>query len=235
MLRALPLVALMATLAAAAPPILKVQKEISVPVYTFGTLKATGEFEFVKWKLPEALRFTTTEGPELTFTGPPGVYEAHVWASNKDGLSDLTTVKITIGDGKPTPKPVDPNVPTPTPKPDVPPSPLDIDGFRVLLVYESGDVTKMTKDQEAILYSKSVRDYLNSKCVVGPDNTTREWRIYDQDTDVKSEAKVWQQAMGRPRKSVPWILISTGKTGYEGPLPANIADTLTLLKKYAEQ
>lgn len=215
----------------AGPPTLKVPEEVPVPLYAFGQIRATGEFEFIKWKLPKPLKFTTAEGPELLFTGPPGTYEVLVWASNKEGITDLATVRITIGDGKvdPTPKP---NV-DPTPKPNVDP-PFDGQGFRVLIIAETGDRTKMSPAQTAIIYSKTIRDYLNQKCVLGPDKITKEWRIYDPDTDVTGDGEVWRKAMKRKRDSVPWILIANGTSAYEGPLPTNIDDTLTLLKKYGE-
>jgi hypothetical protein len=82
------------------------------------------------------------------------------------------------------------------------------------------------------LFDKRVRDYLNSKCVVGPDNKTREWRIYDKDVDTSGEAKLWRDAMKRERKTIPWLVISTGKGGVERELPANVEDTLALLKQY---
>jgi hypothetical protein len=67
---------------------------------------------------------------------------------------------------------------------------------------------------------------------VGADGKTREWRIWDKDVDPSQESAVWQAAMKRPRASVPWLLVSNGKTGYEGPLPGTADDLLALLKKY---
>ncbi len=85
-----------------------------------------------------------------------------------------------------------------------------------------------------MIYAKSVRDYLNAKCVLGADNKTREWRMWDKDVDATAESQLWQDALKRPRKSTPWIIVSNGKTGYEGPLPEGWVDTLALLKKYGE-
>lgn len=137
----------------------------------------------------------------------------------------------------PQPPPPDPPapptpVPPPTPPTPVDPAPIPADGNRVLIVYETADLTNYPAAQTNVLYAKQVRDYLRSKCVVGPDGKTREWRIYDKDLDLSGESPLWRDAMKRDRKSLPWIVISTGKTGYEGPLPADVPSTLALLKKY---
>ena len=57
-------------------------------------------------------------------------------------------------------------------------------------------------------------------------------RFFDQSVDNSNDAKIWQDAMKRPRSGLPWIVVSNGTTGYEGPLPLTEADTLALLKKY---
>ena len=126
----------------------------------------------------------------------------------------------------PGPNPVPPK-PIPTP---VVPAPIPVDGFRVLIVYETSD--KMTAEFQAIILGKEVRDYLAAKCVKGPDGKTPEFRIMDKDSVVKDESKLWQDAMLRPRQSVPWLLVSNGRTGFEGPLPATVADTLIILRKH---
>ncbi len=56
--------------------------------------------------------------------------------------------------------------------------------------------------------------------------------MLDKDTDVSSLAAHWQAAMKRPRGSLPWIVVSNGTTGYEGPLPANLDATTALVLKY---
>jgi hypothetical protein len=109
----------------------------------------------------------------------------------------------------------------------------------------------MPSAQRAIIGAKKIRDYLESKCVVGDDDKTKEYRIWDKDVDPSTDAAHWADAVksilakkakkdellklqGKPvgANFVPTILISTGTTGYVGPLPANVDETLALLKKY---
>jgi hypothetical protein len=116
------------------------------------------------------------------------------------------------------------------PPPD--PAPIAQPGLRVLVVYETAELSKMPAGQRAVIYDRRVREYLNAKCPVGPDGKTREWRIWDKDVDTAGKSKLWQNAMRRPRKSTPWILISTKIEGYEGPLPATVDETLALIKRY---
>jgi hypothetical protein len=130
----------------------------------------------------------------------------------------------------PKPEPVPPN-PKPTPIPPAP-APIPSPGFRVLVVYDTASITQMPKGQQAVLYDKSIRDYMNAKCTVGQDGKTREWRMFDANTSLKGESDIWKNALARPRQSLPWIIISNGTTGFEGPLPATVEDTMKLLKQY---
>ncbi len=125
-----------------------------------------------------------------------------------------------------------------TPPPN--PAPINDTGFRVLIVEETVDRSKLPPAQRLILTSGTVRDYLRSKCA--PDSTAnqdgRAYRIWDKDSDVSNELKSWQDAFKRAKADknfkTPWILVSNGKTGYEGPLPENVDKMIELLKKYAE-
>lgn len=129
---------------------------------------------------------------------------------------------------QPPPKPIDPVDP---PKP-VDPAPIPDVGFRVLVVFETGMV--LPAPQNSILYGKTVREYLDAHCAADPDGKTKGYRIWDKDTVADADFPVWKTALARPRKSVPWVIVSNGKAGYEGPLPASVADMMALLKKYAE-
>ena len=157
----------------------------------------------------------------------PGRYRLLAYSATGDEPGAPAVTTVVIGDAPPVP-------PGPVPPGPVPPgpAPIPVDGFRVLVVYESAELPKLPPQQQAVLYAKSVRDYLDAKCAVGADGKTREWRMWDKDSDASGEAKHWQDALKRERKSVPWIIVSTGKGGYEGPLPASVAETLALMKKH---
>ena len=111
-------------------------------------------------------------------------------------------------------------------------APIKEPGFRVLIVYESEKLTSMTEAQKACIWGAKVTQYLQSKCTKGIDNTNPDFRRLDQNADMSKDAKYWQDAMLLERKSLPWIVISTGKDGFQGPLPATEDETLALLKKY---
>jgi hypothetical protein len=130
---------------------------------------------------------------------------------------------------EPDPDPDDPD--PPTPDPDVPP-PIDGDGLRVLIVYESSELNQLTADQRDIFYGQTVRKYLTENCV--QQDRYSEWRILDQDTSFVDAGSRWVKALARPRTSLPWILISNGKTGFEGPLPATPSETIELIKRYKQ-
>lgn len=141
----------------------------------------------------------------------------------KDAPEEVDRIKVVVGDPLP---------PKPEPKPDDPPKPTPIpgEGFRVLIVRETKDLSNLPASQVAIFSAREVREYLGTKCVL--EGNQRAFRIWDQDTDVSREAQHWQDAMKRKRDSLPWLLVTNGKEGYEGPLPKDVPEMMALLKKY---
>ena len=101
-----------------------------------------------------------------------------------------------------------------------------------MVVYESDEMNTYPPAQVAILYDKSLRIYLDSVTTLGPDKKTHEYRFWDKDIILVNEEQLWKDAMARSHPQLPWLLVSNGVTGYEGPLPANTADTKALIKKY---
>jgi hypothetical protein len=161
---------------------------------------------------------------------------SHVLTFQPDGADKVVWNVVVSGGVNPLPP-----GPEPGPKPPIPPEPspdpppIPSDGFRVLVVYEndpSDPASTLTKEQRGAMSSQAVRSYLDSKCAKGKDGKTPEWRMWDQHVELTNETDIWKDAMKLPRNVLPWIVISDGKGGYSGPLPANEAELLTLLKKY---
>lgn len=147
----------------------------------------------------------------------------------------VEAVHTVAGGGKPTgekwyvevvdhrPTPPDPK----PPKPDDPPKPTPIlpgPGLKVAVVYESADLAKLPTAQRSLITSVPVRNYLNSKKAT--------YRFFDPDEDFSADDAVWKAAAARPRASLPWIIISSETSGFEGPLPADEKSLMELLKKY---
>jgi hypothetical protein len=149
----------------------------------------------------------------------PGRYRVVAYCAKGDSASPVAVCTVVVGESPPPPVP-----PNPTPIPG--------DGLRVVIVYESAELSKLPPAQATVLYAAEVRGYLDSHCLKGPNGKTAEWRIWDQNVPTGAEAKVWQDAMARKRDKLPWLVISNGRSGYDGPLPATVDDTLKLLKQY---
>lgn len=221
----------------------KIQGDAKVKLHNFVELSASGAVPGTAflWRVygPDGKRISDAKQVKaskesLNFVGPAGVYRVELLSAFYDEKTkqqsfseDLFTV--TIGDGKPEPGPR----PGPTPDPDNP-APIPLAGLRMLIIEESAERNKLPPAQASILFSTEIRKYLNGKCPAGSDGKTKEWRIWDYDSDTSAEEKHWQAAMNRKpgKDKLPWVIISNGKTGYEGPLPATVAETITLLKKY---
>jgi hypothetical protein len=210
--------------------------------YTLVRLAAEGDVldAALVWEVsPEGAADVEENGGRLIFTGPPGVYRVRVLSIRiRDGKPLVESARATVMVGAPTP-PVPPGPPHPPepipPGPSPGPVPIPGDGLRVLIVEESADRSKLPAAQQAVIFSKTVRDYLNAKCAPDPIAGWKAWRIFDPDVDLSGEAQVWKDALKRPRGALPWIIISNPKKGgFEGPLPENVQKTLDLLKQYGD-
>lgn len=145
------------------------------------------------------------------------------------------TLDVDAGDGPRPPPGPEPKPPPPDPKPDpVTPAPIPEPGLRVLIVYDAATVADLPPAQNAILRSEKLWKFAQENCARGADGRTPEMRIYHSAVNASDEANHWKAAMARPRKSLPWILVSNGRTGYEGPLPATVDDTIALIRKYKD-
>jgi len=170
---------------------------------------------------------------KVVTSSKPGRYRIEAWNAKGDVASDIAVCWVVV-DGGPVPPPPPPPIPPVPPDPDPKPSPAPIPfpGFRALIIYETSELGKLPQGQLDVLYGIEVRSYLARRCVKGPNGTTPEWRLWDKDADTSGESKLWQDAMKRTRASVPWLILSDGKIGFEGPLPSSIPEMMTLLKKY---
>lgn len=172
-------------------------------------------------------------GGRYLFAAPPGSYKIKLRVVTiKDGVPQIDEARttVTIGDEVP-PGPTPPGPTPPGPKPDDK-APIPAPGFRVLIIEESKDRSKLSPGQNAIIFGSKVRDYLKAKCIKDTENPDGAFRIWDPNTATDGESKLWIDALKRSRSSLPWVIISNGVAGYEGPLPDSVTEMLTLLQKY---
>lgn len=230
----------------------KLEGPSKAPQYTLVRVKATSDGSAFIWdsvpRLPSASSWKS--GGLFVFTGPPGKYEITVRAVKVVDPKTLAieiseaSLEVTIEGTVPVPPapvPPGPLPPGPTPTPPgptpTPPSPAPVDppiegaGLRILIVEESADRTKLPLPQQLIILGQPVRDYLNANTVLGADGKRHEWNIWDKDADASKQPKRWSDALARANAKAkakaaggkyPWVLISNGKTGYEGPLQDNV-------------
>lgn len=153
---------------------------------------------------------------------------------SKDG-SNVKRQVVQLNGSKPPPVPPTPPDPKPPePKPPEPTTfnPFAADGFRVLIVYPAEGIQGLPQSQRLIFDNADIRQYTNTHCVRGADGKTPEFRQYPEGADLTNEFSSFRLAYGRQRTSLPWVVMSNGKTGFEGPLPLSVQDTKTLFTKY---
>jgi hypothetical protein len=180
-----------------------------------------------------------------------GTYRLLAYTADDKGPSEPSVCEVQVGDAPPIPPTPTPTPPPIPPAPDPSSSPIPLPGFRVLIIFESEET--YPAPLESVIYGNKIRNYLKAKCVDEAGGIKGFW-ILDKDVDVSALPKHWQDAWARsltkiaawkPTKNsegkpvgatsaIPWILISNGTTGFEGPLPTTVDEALALLKKYGE-
>lgn len=167
-----------------------------------------------------------------------GVYVLSAVAP-KEATPKIVSKRIAVGEVvPPTPNPIPPGPgPNPTPNPTPPaPAPIPLPGLRVLVIYETNQGTttisdNVTREQAVIITGAETRALLSAKCAKDAKGHP-EFRFFDQHADLRNSAPHWFSAFNRPRGKLPWLIVSDGRRGYEGPLPANKEEFAKLLEGF---
>lgn len=216
---------------------LRIEGEAKVAPYRLARLTAAGDTRDAAliWDTSDEDRVDIEETPRgVVIVAPPGTYKIKCHAVRlKDGKPIIETARFTLTVGEPTPP-----TPLPGPTPPGPPKPPGPPGggfTRALILYETAELSKLPRGQEAILYDASIRAYLKKQTRTNKDNPQGSFRIWDKDVDASSEAKGWQELLGRPRSTIPWLILANDAgIVFEGPLPADVKTTLNLLEQKAK-
>lgn len=126
---------------------------------------------------------------------------------------------------------------SPTPVPPGPgPAPINAVGLYCLVVEDMQQRDDLPASQREVITATgpgSLRAYLNFKCAKDQAGMPC-LRFIGSKDDLSRDLPVWREGLARPRTSLPWIVISNGKSGYEGPLPKTMAEAVALAKKFGE-
>jgi hypothetical protein len=154
----------------------------------------------------------------------PGQEELLVVPVGAKRESEAKRVMLTIH-GVP-PKPIYPPGPGPGP------APIPASGLHVLIVYEP--IRPLPSAQAAILTGEATRDLLRKACTTDARGLSA-YRILPTPIEFGDELPLWKEAYARPRKGTPWVIVSNGRTGFEGPLPASERDFADLIARFGGQ
>lgn len=238
--------ALPAALTAADPVPLKIEGNTALTVKSYPfSITAPAGADFYTWSFPDAFTASAEDNVLVVRAGPAAgehrfsittlTLEVNFDTKKAAKVRAAGTTLVTMGAGPqppPGPNPPGPTPPGPTPGPTPPdpppsdPSPFPDPGFRVLIVYDPANTTRPAAEL-SVITGKTVRDYLDRKCV----DSGAGGKIWPTTTDVSAAPKVWADAF-RLANGKDWIVIGDGKRGYSGPLPKSPAEALALLKKY---
>ncbi len=107
------------------------------------------------------------------------------------------------------------------------PSPISEQGFRVLVVENTDERDKLPLAQLDIITStddKSVKKYVESR--------GGQYLPLDENQTMERMPPVWKdQIWKRPRPSVPWFQAYDPPRWYEGPLPKDRDEAISILSK----
>jgi hypothetical protein len=225
-----------------APPTVTVPSSVKVAVGRMASVPITSTGKDTRWVADTDLDVFREFDPNPAvirlrlIAYKEGTFRMLAWTCAGDVLSEPAVCTITVGES-PGPGPGPGPGPDPGPGPGPGPDPFGsrAAGLKVLILVESADISKLPKDQVLALTAADVRAYLNAHCAPDADGKTKSWRIWDKDINTSAESAMWQKVTARPHPTLPWIVISNGKTWYEGALPATKDAVMTLLQKYGGQ
>jgi hypothetical protein len=205
------------------------------------TLTAPYDPDFGAWTYPPTWTVRKTKQTLYVTAAPEGSAAVTLDATRIDWKAQKVTSEtftLNLAVGKVTPEPGPGPGPGPVPPPPGP-APIAVDGFSVLILYESKTKSKLPRGQLAAIDGGVVRDYLQAHCAIDPDVPTwKAFRIWDPDVATGGVGKVWVDALAKGKADaagkLPWLVVSNPKKGggVSVPLPADEAATLEILKKY---
>lgn len=113
-----------------------------------------------------------------------------------------------------------------SPNPNPEPTPGPVSQRFVLLTEETSDRSKLPKGQLEILTSQDVRDFLAGVC------QSRKWDVSLTAEEIANESEEWRDMFAGHYSPPPGIDISNGRKHYSGPLPKDVEELKSLLRKY---
>lgn len=119
---------------------------------------------------------------------------------------------------------VTPNVTPPVTPPVTPVGPIS-----VLIVEDNEARFLLPQWQRDLMSSPEIRGYVATHGAKTTDGVTPDFRILGIGQNVENEHAFWREGMARTVPKTPWVIITNGKAGTEGPLPPNLLDEM---KKY---
>lgn len=195
--------------------------EVKVPVGRLAAVPIAFDGDDVRWDVPPELDCFREYDPDpkkirLRLLGyQPGKFRLLAVSAKGGKLSEFAACVVIVGDPLPV---VTPN-PKPTPKPDPKqPAPIPELGFRFLLIEETAS---RPVDLHNLLADPQLEEFFQANCAKV--NGVPERRYFDKDQRITTGPKLWKDALARgvtsPGFKVPWVIVSNGVTGFEGPLP----------------
>jgi len=101
-------------------------------------------------------------------------------------------------------------------------APFPTDKLSVLIVEEVQDRGKLPLPQLSAINGTTWRAIV----------PLEQRRVVDQNVTLTKEVQWVKDALAVKRDSLPWLVISDGKSGFSGPLPPDESALIELLKKY---
>ena len=159
----------------------------------------------------------------------PGKTELILIPAGVSTQSDIVRQVLTVSGIGPIPPPiVDPVIPV---DPIVPPPPKPTVGkLKIMIIEDPSLRAAIPASQIAVMDGQTLREYAKSHCTAA--DGAPDFRMLSVRHDVSNQPAWIKAAFAEPRASLPFLVVSNGTSGFAGPLPATVAETMTLIQKY---